>query len=46
MLDKILQYQQLDGQIKAIETELANTEERKRVRVCLQYLKEMEENGE
>ena len=29
MLDKILQYQQLDGQIKAIETELANTEERK-----------------
>ncbi len=43
MLDKILQYQKLDAQIKLIESELSNTEERKRTRLCLQYLKDTEE---
>ena len=43
MLDKILEYQTLDSQIKAIELELSSTEERKRSRALLQFLKETEE---
>lgn len=43
MLDKILEYQKLDSQIKSIETELSSTEERKRTRSLLQFLKETEE---
>jgi len=43
MLDKILEYQTLDSQIKAIELELSSTEERKRTRALLQFLKETEE---
>ena len=43
MLDKILEYQTLDAQIKAIELELSSTEERKRSRDLLQFLKETEE---
>lgn len=43
MLDNILKYQKLDAQIKSIESELSNTEERKRTRLCLQYLKDTEE---
>ena len=43
MLDKILEYQTLDTQIKAIELELSSTEERKRTRALLQFLKETEE---
>ena len=44
MMDNILKYQELDARLRAIEVELSNTEERKKTRVYLQYLKESEEN--
>ena len=43
-MDNILKYQELDARLRAIEVELSNTEERKKTRVDLQYLKESEEN--
>ncbi len=43
MFENIIEYQKIDGQLKAIESQLSATEERKRVRACLQYLKESDE---
>ncbi len=42
-IDNILQYQKLDADARTIELELSNTEERKKTRYCLQFLKDSEE---
>ena len=43
MFENIIEYQKIDSQLRVIETELSATEERKRVRACLQFLKESDE---
>ncbi len=42
-IDNILEYQKLDADARTIEVELSNTEERKKTRYCLQFLKDSEE---
>ena len=34
MIDELLQYQEADGRLRAVEQEIAATEERKKVYVC------------